>query len=166
MQWLISTAHTWIALAGFLAVVAAAGGAGTLFRPGAWYRTLAKPGWTPPDWMFPVAWTLLYLLIAVAAWWVAYAPSAWAVPALALWACQLVLNALWTPVFFGLRRPGAAMVLIALLWVAVALTTAAFWRVEPLAGWLMLPYLAWLSYAAALNLAIWRLNRGPTPVPA
>lgn len=160
MHWLISTAHTWIALAGFLAATFSAGAAGQFFRPGPWYRTLAKPGWTPPDWLFPVAWTLLYVAMAVAAWWVSYAPSAWAVPALALWAWQIVLNALWTPVFFGRRRLGAAMAVISVLWIAVALTTGAFWYVAPLAGWLMLPYLVWVSYAGALNFAIWRMNRG------
>ncbi len=160
MDWLISTAPTWATLAGFLAASFAAASTGAIFQPGAWYRTLAKPSWTPPDWLFPLAWTILYIAMSVAAWRVALEPSVWAMPALAAWSWQIVLNALWSPVFFGVRRIGAALVVIAFLWLAVATTTFAFWQVEGLAGLLMLPYLAWASYAGALNFAIWRMNRG------
>lgn len=158
---------TWIALAGFLAATVAAGATGAAFSPGPWYRTLAKPSWTPPDWLFPIAWTALYLAMAVAAWRVAYTPSAWAIPGLALWSCQIVLNALWSPVFFGLRRLGAALVALCFLWLAVVATTYAFWRVDEIAGYLMAPYVIWVSYAGALNLALWRMNpETPRMVPA
>jgi tryptophan-rich sensory protein len=160
MDWLISTAPTWATLAGFLAASFGAAATGAIFQPGAWYRTLAKPSWTPPDWLFPIAWTVLYIAMSVAAWWVALSPSVWAMPALAAWSWQIVMNALWSPVFFGLRRIGAAMVVILFLWLAVATTTFAFWHVERVAGLLMLPYLAWASYAGALNFAIWRMNPG------
>lgn len=152
----------WLALIGFLAATLTTGAAGALFRPGTWYRTLEKPRWTPPDIAFPIAWTLLYILMAIAAWQVALTASVWTAPALALWCWQLVLNALWSPVFFGLRRVATGLVVILALWVAVALTMLAFFAVTPRAGWLMLPYLVWVSYAAALNFAI--RQRNPEPV--
>ena len=96
----------------FLAATFAAAATGTLFRTGAWYRTLRKPAWTPPDWLFPIAWTLLYLLMAVAAWRVALNPADLAPVGLAFWWCQLVLNALWSPTVFGLHRLGAGAVVI------------------------------------------------------
>ena len=159
MDYVLKTLPTWATLAGYLAACASAAATGALFPTGAWYAGLRKPRWTPPNRVFPVAWTLLYILIAVAAWWVALSPSVLALPALALWSWQIVVNALWTPVFFGLRRPGAGLAVIAVLWLAVAATTWAFWRVSAFAGLLMTPYLAWVSFAAALNLSIWRLNR-------
>ena len=149
---------TWITLAAFFAATFAAGATGAAFPPGAWYRTLRKPSWTPPDWLFPIAWTTLYVAMAVAAWRVAGTPSEWAVPGLALWAWQIVMNALWSPIFFGLRRLGAAMLALTGLWVAVALTTLVFWRVDPVAGALMAPYVLWVTIAGALNLALWRMN--------
>lgn len=158
MDWLLSTAPVSATLLGFLAATCAAGMGGVMFRPGAWYRTLAKPAWTPPDRLFPVAWTLLYVAMAVAAWRVSLAPSVWVQPALALWACQLVLNALWSPVVFGVRRLGAGLAVIGVLWVVLAVTTALFVWISVFAGALMLPYLLWVSYAAALNLALWRRN--------
>jgi benzodiazapine receptor len=148
----------WLTPVALLAAVASAAATGALFTPGDWYRGLRKPGWTPPDWLFPVAWTLLYLAMALAAWLVARSGSPLAIPALALWCWQLVLNAVWSPVFFGLRRTGAAAVVIAVLWLALAATTWAFFQVLAVAGLLLVPYLAWVSYAAALNLAIWRMN--------
>jgi translocator protein len=155
---IMDTMLPWLTLAGFLAAAFGAASTGTLFSPGAWYRTLSKPSWTPPDWLFPIAWTLLYLAMSIAAWRVAYAGDAWVLPALALWSWQIVMNALWSPVFFGLRRLGAALVVISFLWLAVALTTAVFLYVDAVAGYLMVPYLVWVSYAGALNAALWRAN--------
>lgn len=159
MDWLISTISTWATLAGFLLASFSAGATGGLFKPGIWYRTLSKPAWTPPDWLFPVAWLCLYVAMSVAAWWVSLGASIWVVPALTLWVWQIVMNALWSPVFFGLQRTGAALVVVSVLWVAVAATTLAFWSLAPLSGMLMAPYLIWVSYAAALNFSIWRRNR-------
>ena len=147
-----------LTLAGFLLAVLAAAATGSLFRPGEWYARLSKPAWTPPNRLFPVAWTLLYLAMAVAAWRVALRPSPLASAALAFWSCQLVLNALWSPVVFGLRRLGSGVVVIAALLVAVLTTLALFARIDAFAGWLLAPYAIWVVYAAALNLALWRRN--------
>lgn len=142
----------------FLAACGAAAATGIMFKPGEWYRSLDRPAWTPPDWMFPVVWTTLYLLIALAAARVAGLPGSG--QAMAFWALQITLNTLWTPVFFGAHRIRAGLVILALLWLAVAATVLAFFRLDPIAGVLMLPYLAWLSVAAALNLSILRRNPG------
>lgn len=137
---------------------AAAASTGIIFKPGAWYDGLRKPGFTPPNRAFPVAWTVIYLLSAWAAARIAALPDAG--PALALWAAQIALNTLWTPVFFGAHRMAAGMVIIALLWATVAATMIAFWRLDGVAGAMLLPYLAWLCVAAALNWRIWRDNPG------
>jgi tryptophan-rich sensory protein len=163
----METLLSWLTLAGFLAATFGAGATGALFQPGEWYRRLSKPGWTPPDWLFPIAWTLLYIGMAAAAWRVAGSAHPLVFLALGLWSWQIVMNALWSPVFFGLRRLGAAFVVIGFLWLAVVLTTAVFLAVDPVAGWLMVPYVVWVSYAAALNLAIWRRNPDvPAALPA
>lgn len=140
----------------YLAACGAAAATGALFQPGDWYKSLNKPRWTPPDWLFPVAWTVLYLCMSVAAARVAMAGNAG--QALALWSVQIALNALWTPVFFGLRRLGAGLVIIFLLWLAVAATMLAFWQVDRIAGLLFAPYLLWVSIAGALNRSVWVRN--------
>ncbi len=140
----------------FLAACMAAGSTGALFAPGEWYRNLRKPSWTPPGWMFSVMWTSLYLLMSWAATRVALSDGGQI--ALALWALQIALNTLWTPVFFGLHRMRAGLAIIALLWATVVATSIAFFQVDALAGAMMLPYIAWVSVAAGLNLSILRLN--------
>ena len=142
----------------FLAACASAAATGVLFPPGDWYRSLAKPGWVPPNRAFPVVWTSLYILMAWAAARVAVAEGGGL--ALAFWALQIALNTLWTPVFFGLRRMRSGLVIIVLLWLAVAATLVASWQVDWIAGLLLAPYLAWVSVAAALNFFILRLNSG------
>jgi tryptophan-rich sensory protein len=122
-----------------------------------WYPTIAKPAWTPPSWLFGPVWTILYAMMGVAAWLV-WRRVGWS-GALVWFAIQLALNATWSPVFFGLHRLGLALVNIGLLWLAILGTTIAFWRVAPVAGGLFVPYLAWVSFATALNFAIWQLNR-------
>lgn len=124
-----------------------------------WYAALVKPSWTPPSWVFGPVWTTLYVLMGVAAWlvWRRFGFAGAAVP-LALFLTQLALNAAWSPLFFGLKMLGAAFADIILLWLAIAATLIAFWRVVPAAGWLLVPYLAWVTYATALNWAIWRAN--------
>ena len=153
----------WLLFAVFLAACMAAGTTGAMFEPGPWYRSIAKPRWTPPDWLFPVAWFVLYICMSLAAMRVAMTPEAGL--ALALWALQIALNTLWTPIFFGLKRMGAALVVIVALWLTVAATLVAFWQVDTIAGALFVPYLAWVTVAGALNLSVWWLNRG-TPQPA
>ncbi len=143
----------------FLTFLAACGGAaatGAVFQPGPWYDALQKPSWTPPNWLFPVAWTTLYLLMSLSAMRVAQLPDAG--QALAFWAMQIAFNTLWTPVFFGLRRMRAALVVMAFLWLSVAATTFAFWQMDWLAGLMFTPYLVWVSVAGALNFSVWRLN--------
>lgn len=140
---------------------AALGGWATASSLGEWYATLAKPAWTPPDGVFGPVWTVLYALMAVAAWWVwRSGTAAETAPALGAYSVQLLLNLGWSVVFFGLRMPGAAVLEIALLWLAIAATMVLFYRQRPLAGLLLTPYLAWVTFAGVLNFAIWRLNAG------
>lgn len=140
----------------YLAACGAAAATGAMFQPGEWYRGLAKPRWTPPDWLFPVAWMVLYLAMSAAAARVAMIDGTG--QALALWSVQIALNTLWTPVFFGLRRIGAGLVIIFLLWLAVAATMVAFWQHDAIAGALFLPYLLWVTVAGMLNRSVWHRN--------
>jgi tryptophan-rich sensory protein len=146
----------YVIFAIFLAACFAAGSTGGLFPPGDWYARLKKPWWTPPNWLFPVAWTILYLCMATAGARVAMSPDN--ALAMALWALQIALNGLWTPVFFGLRRMGLGLVVLGALWLSVAATLVALWQVDTLAGLLFVPYLVWVSVAGALNLSVLRLN--------
>jgi tryptophan-rich sensory protein len=130
--------------------------------PGAWYASLAKPAWNPPDAIFAPMWTALYVLMAVAAWLVwRRAGFAGAGTALALFVIQLVLNALWSYLFFGLNRLDIAFLEIVILWLAILLVLVLFWREDWRAGALMIPYLVWVGFASCLNFALWRLNAGP-----
>lgn len=154
--------YPWVGLIVLLTLcfaVAGVGGFVTTPNIPNWYADLAKPSWTPPDWVFGPVWSMLYLSMAVAAWlvWRQAGLVSAAVP-MALFGIQLLLNALWSWLFFGMHSPGAAAVDIVLLWMAIAATTVAFWRRSTLAGILFVPYLVWVSFASLLNLAIWRLN--------
>jgi benzodiazapine receptor len=152
----------WLMLAFWLAVVGAVSFAGswiTLPKIPAWYAGLVKPSFTPPNAVFGPVWTVLYVMMAVAAWRVGRAAdAAGRSRAVALFIVQLALNALWSPVFFGLEAPRAGLVVIVMLFVALAATLAAFWRIDRPAGLLLAPYLAWVGYATALNAAIVVLN--------
>ena len=141
----------------FLSASAAAAVTGSLFLPGAWYQSLKKPDWTPPKKAFPIIWTALYVASAVAATRVALSDDP--APGLALWSVQIALNTLWTPVFFGAHRMATGMVVIALLWLVLAITCVVFLQTDLWAGLLMLPYFAWIGLASALNWRIWRDNR-------
>lgn len=145
----------------FLAGCFAAGATGAMFPPGPWYEALQKPSWTPPNWLFPVAWTTLYLCISAAAARVGVTATGYA---MAFYALQLALNTLWTPVFFGLRRMGAGMLVLGALWIAVLATLIAFWQIDRLAGLLFVPYLLWVTVAGALNWSVWRLNPNVEPI--
>ncbi|MEM9797573.1 MAG: TspO/MBR family protein [Pseudomonadota bacterium] len=142
----------------FLAACGAAATTGAMFPPGDWYRRLDKPSWTPPDWLFPLAWTMLYLSLAVTAARVAGQDGS--AYAMAFWAMQIAFNTLWTPVFFGLRRLGAALIVLVGLWIAVIGLLVSLWPLDTLGFWLTVPYLIWVSYAGALNADIFRRNRG------
>ena len=126
--------------------------------PGAWYATLAKPEWNPPSWIFGPVWTALYLMMAIAAWLV-WKRDGWRRP-MWFYSGQLLLNAAWTPVFFAAHQIGLALIVITALWLAILCTLLAFLRISKPAGWLMVPYLAWVSFAAFLNYTLWRMNPG------
>ncbi len=150
---------TWIGLGFWLAVTFAAAWIGSRFQPGDWYAGLVKPALTPPAWVFGPVWTLLYVIMATAAWlvWRRHGLSN-AAGALGLFLGQLVMNALWSYFFFGLQRPGLALLDIITLWLAILVTLIAFWRSHPAAGILLLPYLLWISFAIYLNFRFWGLN--------
>jgi translocator protein len=144
----------------FFAAAAAAASTGGLFPTGEWYKALRKPVWVPPNWAFPIVWTSLYILMSWAAMRVGMsgADGAWIALALGLWAVQIAFNAIWTPVFFGLRRMRTALGIMAGLWSAVLATAVVFYLVDPVAGLMMVPYVLWVSIAFALNGAMVRLN--------
>ena len=146
-------------LLGWLALSFSASVGAVFVSTGDWYALLVKPPWSPPAWVFGPAWTILYVLMAVAAWLV-WRAGGWKVQKvpLGLFLVQWLLNALWTPLFFGLHRADLAFVEIALLWLALLATVVSFWRVRPLAGALLIPYLLWVTFAATLNFSLWRLN--------
>lgn len=154
----------WTLFAIFLAAALAAGTTGAVFEPGKWYESLAKPRWTPPGWAFPLAWSILYVAMAVAA--ARVAPLDGNAHAMAFWALQIALNTLWTPVFFGLHRMRFAMGVMIALWLAVAATMVAMWPLDLIASLLFVPYLMWVTAAGALNLAVIRLNPGETGIRA
>jgi len=148
-----------LALVGWLALCFAAAGTAVFVSTGSWYSSLLKPAWNPPSWVFGPAWTLLYMTMAVAAWLV-WREGGWKAQwrPLGFFLLQWLLNALWTPLFFGMHRPGLAFAEIVALWLVLAVTLVSFWRVKKAAGGLLVPYLAWVTFAAALNFSIWRLN--------
>lgn len=148
-----------VALVGWLLLTFSAAMLGLTAEPGLWYEHLDKPAWTPPSWIFGPVWTTLYLLMAVAAWLV-WREGGWKKQALplGLYLLQWALNAIWTPIFFGMQRPGWAMADIVLLWIAIGATIVTFWRVHRGAAALLMPYWAWVTFAAVLNFAIWRMN--------
>lgn len=151
-----STFASALGLLGWIILTFAAPAIGAFSPPGAWYQALEKPAWNPPPWIFGPVWTLLYLGMAAAAWLV------WKQGgqgfALRLYFVQLALNAAWTPVFFGAHAMGAALTVIICLWIAIFLTLRAFAPVSRPAGLLLVPYLAWVSFASFLNFTLWRLN--------
>jgi tryptophan-rich sensory protein len=151
----------WIKLIIALAVPQLVGLLGVLFTRTAiasWYAALAKPSFTPPSRIFGLTWTALYLLMGIAAYivWTSDAEGKWL--ALIIFCIQLFLNLLWTILFFGLRSPLAGMIEMVLLWLAILATIILFFRISAAAGALLLPYIAWVSFAAALNYGIWRMN--------
>jgi len=148
-----------LALLGFIAACFLAAMTGAFFRPGEWYDRLKKPSWRPPNRLFAPVWTILYLMIAVSGWLVwREAGLAGAALPLAVYALQLVLNAAWTPLFFGLHRPDLGFIDIVLVWLSIVATIVLFMPIHVGAALLLVPYLAWVTFATALNLAVWRLN--------
>lgn len=150
------------ALLGWVALCFAAAATGAFVSTKGWYEGLLKPSWNPPAWVFGPVWTLLYAMMAVAAWLV-WREGGWArqKKPLRLFLVQWALNAAWTPIFFGFHQIGPALAEIMLLWIMLVLTINAFVQVSRVAAVLLLPYLAWVSFATALNFALWRLNAAP-----
>lgn len=139
------------------AITFGAAALGARSMPGEWYRELQKPSWTPPGWVFGPVWSILYLMMAAAAWLVWR--KAGLSTALALFLVQLALNALWSYLFFGVQRPDLAFIDILALWAMILATIISFWKITPLAGALLIPYIVWVSFASALNGTIWAMNR-------
>ncbi|MBL9123749.1 MAG: tryptophan-rich sensory protein [Planctomycetaceae bacterium] len=146
----------WIALC---LAVAGMGGWLTMLGMPDWYDSLIKPTWNPPNWIFGPVWTALYVMMALAAWliWRRHGWEGAPLP-LAFFLVQLTLNLAWSGIFFALRSPGWGAVEIVALWVAILGTLVSFWPYHRLAAILLVPYLAWVSFASVLNVALWRLN--------
>jgi translocator protein len=147
-----------ISFAVFVGLVIAAAAFGGQWGAGPWYNALSKPGWTPPNWLFPIAWSVIYLMIAVSGWLVWQVPNGSRKLLLALWGAQLLLNAIWSYIFFGRKEIGLALAELCTLWLAIAAFIFFAWPVDQEAALLFVPYLIWVSYAGALNAAIWRRN--------
>lgn len=152
-----STLQSVLALAGFVLLSFLGALPGIFFRPGAFFNALEKPSWNPPAFVFGPVWTMLYTAMGVAIWLVWRAGALDRTTAL-LFGAQLLLNALWTVIFFGLDRPGLAVLDIVLLLALIVIVAFRFHARVPLAGWLFAPYAAWVAFATALNVSIWRLN--------
>ena len=155
----MSDARKWVGLAGWTALPVVGGFLGGQAGDPSYYGELTRPSWAPPGWLFGPVWTVLYIAMGVAAWLV------WreggfgrARTALGLFLVQLVPNVLWTPLFFGMRRPDLALVDLVVLWLLIVATIAAFRRWSTTAALLLVPYLLWVTFAGALNFALWRLN--------
>ncbi|MEJ1994412.1 MAG: tryptophan-rich sensory protein [Limibacillus sp.] len=157
---------SYLALFGFIGACTLVAMSGAVFRPGQWYEELDKPDWRPPNWLFGPAWSVLYAMIAVSGWfvWLEVGFSG-AVLAFCVYGVQLLLNAAWSGVFFGLRRPDLAFAELLLLWCSILANILVFFPIDAAAGWLLVPYLAWVSFAGLLNYSIWRRN-GSKPLRA
>ncbi|MCC9605706.1 tryptophan-rich sensory protein [Blastopirellula sp. JC732] len=144
---------------GFCVAVGVVGAVFTTPKIPTWYAGLEKPSWTPPNYLFGPVWTTLYILMGIAAWLV-WRGGSWTATraALTAFAVQLTLNAIWSPLFFGLESPLVGLIVIVLLWLMIGVTIYGFARRATLAALLLVPYFLWVSYASCLNFAIWRLN--------
>jgi benzodiazapine receptor len=150
----------FLALPGFLVLSFAAASVGALFLPGEWYASLLKPDWNPPNWIFAPVWTVLYALIGVSGWLAWRTRGIRAAPlAFGFYGAQLLLNAAWSWLFFGLHQPALAFANIVALWLSILGTVILFWRLSRASALILLPYLCWVGFAATLNLALWLLNR-------
>ena len=153
-------ARRWLALAAWVTLCMAVGFvSGFLFKPDAWFTALEKPIFNPPSWLFAPVWTILYVAMGVAAWRIwCLSATLRRKQALRQFGIQLALNAVWTPVFFGAHALAGGMLVIVLMWIAIALTIRRFLPLDKTAAWLLAPYLAWVSFATLLNVALLALN--------
>lgn len=147
-----------MSLVAFFAINFAVAASGAKFKPGAWYASLKKPGWTPPNWAFPVVWTILFCLIAVSGWLVWETPGASPAVALAAYGVSLVLNGAWSMLFFGMKRMGLALIEVVVFWLSIVVVIVLFAPINRAAAALLLPYLAWVGVAGFLNLRLLQLN--------
>lgn len=155
-----------LVLFGFIGACTAAAASASVYRPDEWYRALAKPSWNPPDFLFPIAWTILYGMIAYAGFLVWKAAGfAGALVPLAIYGVQLVLNGLWSVIFFGWKRLDLALIELIALWVMILATIIAFYPINQTAAFLLLPYLAWVTFAGLLNYRVLKLNPDAVPQP-
>ncbi|MEZ6132054.1 MAG: TspO/MBR family protein [Planctomycetaceae bacterium] len=155
----MDSGRRWNVLVGFMLLSFAAAAIGSQFSPGEWYRSLQRPDLAPPNWVFGPVWTVLYLMMAVSGWvmWISSTGTARRL-CTAVFVAQLCLNAAWSALFFGLHRPDWAFFEIVVLWLAIVATIVLFRRESTAAAWLLVPYLAWVSFAAFLNYGFWTLN--------
>ena len=155
----MSTQRSFIGALIALVLTFSAAYIGSRFTVGEWYADLSKPSWNPPNWLFGPVWTVLYLLMAISAWlvWKKAGFQGAAVP-LIIFLVQLVLNAAWSWLFFGLHEIGIALIEIVVLWLAILICTILFWRIIAISGILLVPYLMWVAFAAVLNYKLWHLN--------
>ena len=132
----------------------------TITGIGSWYQTIQKPSWNPPNWIFGPVWTTLYIMMGIALYLIWKSDAAIRVKnnAILLFAFQLVLNFFWAIIFFDQHQPGWAFLEIVFLWILILLTIFAFAKISYLSAWLLVPYIAWVSFAAILNYTIWRMN--------
>lgn len=140
----------------FCALVAIAALSGAFFKPGEWYDRLRKPSWNPPKWVFPVVWTILYAFMAIAGWLIWQKVGVGVV--IAVWGVQLILNAVWSWCFFGVKRMDLAFIDVTALWLSVLLFIILAWPISKTASLLFAPYLLWVSTAALLNWTVWKMN--------
>jgi benzodiazapine receptor len=147
-----------VSLLVFLVLLGATGALGGQWGADAWYKRLSKPAWTPPNWLFPPVWLVLYLMIAMAGWLIWISGDENRPLILGIWAVQLILNASWSYIFFGRHQLGWGLAEIVALWVSIVGFIVTAWSVDQTASLLFFPYLIWVSYAAALNASIWMRN--------
>ena len=164
MRWISMNIRNIFKLIISIVACQCAGAIGSVFTRSAipiWYATLEKPAFTPPNWLFAPAWTLLYILMGTAAFlvWRKGLENRQVRAALIVFLVQLILNALWSVVFFGLESPLYGLIVISILWIAILVTIIKFFRISRVASVLMWPYLLWVTFAAVLNSSIWLLNR-------
>jgi len=153
----------WLKLIISIALTALAGFLGSIFTTGSvttWYPTLVKPSFNPPSWLFGPVWTILYIMIGVSLYlvWASKAKAKIKRKAYWIFGVQIILNSLWSIVFFGMQQPTGAFLVIFLLWISIIYNALVFYRISKSAGYLLVPYFLWVSFASVLNLAIWILN--------
>lgn len=154
----------YVRLTGFVALCLAVGGIGSLFTVSAiptWYASLIKPSFSPPNWLFGPVWTLLYILMGVSVYivWQKGLKTKRVRDAIFLFAVQLILNAVWSPIFFGAQNIFLALLVIVFLWIYILKTVLAFHRIDKTSAYLLYPYIAWVTFATILNFSIWLLNK-------